>query len=111
MPFVPLVEMGALVFCLVNFLKNLKAGLWSPVLTQLIAWVAGVLVVVFYAQTDWADKITFGDTALSSLNASSQIAIGLAASSIFGVVTQAIKALDTSDSAKTPEMIPGQSGP
>lgn len=109
MPFVPLAAMGAIVFTLINLLKNLRAGLFSPVLTQLIAWLSGVLVVVLFAQTDWADTLTFGDRALSSLNGSSQFVIGLMAASIFGVVTEVIKAVDGSDSAAKPPLVPGSS--
>lgn len=107
MPFVPLVAMGAIVYTLINFLKNLVNKLFSPVLTQLIAWFAGVVVTVGFASTDWADTITFGDRALSSLNGSSQVVIGLMASSLFGVVREAVKAVDSSDSATKPPLVPG----
>lgn len=106
MPFVPLAAMGALVFTLVNLLKNLRAGKWSPVVTQLIAWLAGVVVVVLFAQTDWAATIAFGGQALSDLNGSSQFVIGLMASSIFGVATEVIKAVDNTDSAAKSPLIP-----
>lgn len=106
MPFVPLAAMGAIVYTLINLLKNARAGLWSPVTTQLIAWFAGVMVVVLFAQTDWADTITFGDSALSSLNGSSQFVIGLMAASLFGVVAEVIKAVDGNDSAAKPPLIP-----
>lgn len=106
MPFVPLAAMGALVFTLINFLKMVTNKQWSPALTQLISWVAGIIVVVGFAQTDWADTVTFGDRALSSLNGSSQLVLGLMAASLFGVVKEVTKAIDGSDSAAKPPLIP-----
>jgi len=110
MPFTPLVAMGALVFTIINFLKNLTNRQWSAVLTQLAAWAAGVVVVMLFAQTDWADTITFGGVALSSLNGASQFVIGLMAASIFGVVREVVKAIDSTDSAAKPPLIPPPNG-
>lgn len=104
MPFVPLAAMGALVFTLINFLKMVTNKQWSPVVTQLISWGAGVLVVVLFAQTDWADTVMFGDRALSSLNGSSQFVLGLMAASIFGVVKEVTAAIDNTDSAAKPHL-------
>jgi len=109
MPFVPMVAMGSIVFCLINLLKNLTNKNWNPVVTQLIAWVAGVVVVMLFAQTDWAETLTFGDRSLASLNGSSLFVIGLMASSILGVVNEVKKALDDHDSAVQPPLIPPSS--
>lgn len=106
MPFVPLAAMGALVFTLINFLKNVTNRLWSPVITQLISWAAGILVVMLFANTTWADTVTFGDSTLGSLNGTSQLVIGLMAASLFGVVKEVTKAIDQSDSASKPPLIP-----
>lgn len=106
MPFVPLVAMGALVFTLVNFLKSLTSRNFSAAITQLIAWVAGVAVVALVAHTDYADGVDVGGRALSTLNGSSQFFIGLMAASIFGVVTQTIKAIDNKDTAAQPTLVP-----
>lgn len=106
MSFVPLVAMGSLVFTFINLLKNVANKLWSPVVTQLISWLAGVVVVWLFAKTNWADTISFGGTPLSTLNAMSQFVIGLMAASLFGVVKDITKAIDQNDSAKTPPLLP-----
>jgi hypothetical protein len=36
----------------------------NGILTQLAAWIAGVVVVLLVAQTDWADGIAIGDMSL-----------------------------------------------
>jgi hypothetical protein len=106
MPFVPLAAMGALVFTIINFLKMLTNKQWSPVLTQIISWGAGVVVVMLFANTDWADTVSFGGVPLSQLNGWSQFVIGLMAASIFGVVKEITKAIDSSDSAAKPPLLP-----
>lgn len=107
MPFVPVAAMGALVFTLINFLRFLTNKEFGSAVTQICSWAAGILVVVLVASTDYADGIDFGGKALSALNGSSQVFIGLMAASIFGVVKVAISALDSSDSAKVPPLVPG----
>lgn len=106
MPFATLTAMGTLVFCVVNFLKSLTSKNWSSAITQLVAWAAGVFVVVLAAKTDYAAGVTFGDRTLDTLNGPSVIFLGLIASSILGTVTEIKKAIDTSDSAAQPPLIP-----
>ena len=54
MEFIPLVQMGVLVFAIINFLKALNAQEWNSVFTQVFVWIAGVAVVLLVAQTDFA---------------------------------------------------------
>lgn len=108
MEFIPLTAMGALVFTLINFLRSLTNKDFKSAMTQLIAWVAGVVVVLFVAQTDFASGVVIGDKALDVIDGFGLVFIGLMASSIFGVATSAIKAIDNTDSAKTPPLFPGK---
>lgn len=106
MEFVPTAAMGALVFTLVNFLRFLTNKDWTSAITQLTSWVAGVVVTFLVAATDWANGIDVGGTALSVLNGSSLVFVGLMSSSIFGVVKNVIQGFDNQDSARMPPLVP-----
>lgn len=106
MEFVPLIAMGALVFTLVNFLRYLTNGDFKSAITQLVSWAAGVFVVLLVAQTDFADGISVGDQALSALNFYSLLFVGLQASSIFGFGQKAVEALDNTQTARVPSLVP-----
>jgi len=106
MEFVPLVAMGALVFTFVNFLRYLTNGDGKSAITQLVSWVAGVLVVLLVAQTDFADGIVVGDQALSVLNFYSLVFVGLQASSIFGFGQKVVQAIDNTQTARVGSLVP-----
>lgn len=107
MPFVPLVAMGSLVFTLINFLRFVTNKDGSSAITQLCAWVAGILVVVLVAHTDFASGVAIGDKTLDMIDGFGQVFVGLMASSLFGVVKVAIQAFDGNDSARVPPLVPG----
>lgn len=102
--FVPLVALAALVFALVNFLKALKAGDTNAWLTQLIVWIAGVVVLLLVAETDFASGIVIGDLLLVDLNFASLIFVGLTLGSTATFLNEAKKAVDNNDSAQTPSL-------
>lgn len=104
MEFVPFIALLALVKKIVDFVKLAMARDPGAV-TQLIAWGAGVAAVLLFAQSDWADGIQVADRALSTLNVWSQVIVGLGISSSAGVVTDAIKATDNTDSATMPSLL------
>jgi hypothetical protein len=108
MQFSALVALGTLVFTFVNFLKYLRAGNASAVLTQLIAWLAGMAGIALVAHTQFATDITFGQHTLATLNGSSQLFLGLIATSILSTVNEFKKAIDNNDSAKTPSLLTGK---
>lgn len=105
MDFIPLAVLGALVYKFTDFLKYLKAGDWNAVGTQLVVWVAGVAAVALFAHSAFAGNIpVFGDLTLATTAFAEQIIIGLSASSLFSAAYDAKKAIDGSDSAKTPSL-------
>jgi uncharacterized membrane protein len=104
-PFVPVLVLGSLVGKFVDFLKYLSKRDWNGVVTQLIAWAAGVGGVLLMAQTQFADGVDIGGTKLSALNTPSQILLGLMATSLLSVVYDVKKAVDSQDSAKMPKLI------
>lgn len=106
MDFVPLVALGALIWKVMDFLKAAKNKDWNVVLTQAIAWIAGIVcVVAFAASSNFGGDITvMGDLTLSSLSVIEQVIIGMVLSSSVSVGFDLKKALDNSDSAKTPPL-------
>lgn len=105
MEFIPVIQMAVLVFAIINFLKAVKAKDANGAGTQVIVWVAGILVVLLAAQTNFADGISIGDQALSTLNFWSLLFIGLTISSLATFGTEVKKAIDGSDSASTPPLL------
>jgi hypothetical protein len=100
-----LAALGTLVFTFVNFLTYVKARNLNGVVTQLIAWVAGVVAILIAAHTQFAPDITFGNHPLSKLDWQSQVFLGLIATSILSTVNEVKKAIDGSDSAKKVPLI------
>lgn len=104
MEFVPWVAFAALVLSVINFGKMVRGGDTNGALTQLTVWIAGIVVVMLVAQTDFADGIAFGDRPLSVLNFASQVFIGLSVGGGATTLVEFKKALDGSDSAKKPNL-------
>jgi hypothetical protein len=86
-PFTPLLALGTLVFTFVNFLKYLTNRNWNAALTQVAAWVSGILAVALAAQAQFASGIVVGGIALAKLNWASQLMLGLLATSLLSTVT------------------------
>lgn len=107
MEFIPIAAMAILTLKLVDFLRYARAADMNGVLTQLCAWIGGVVVVLLVAQTDWADGIQIGDKSLHSLSIWSLIFVGLTTGSGASVVKDiGVKALDNSNSAAIPTLVP-----
>ncbi len=105
MNFVPIVLLGALVYKFTDFLKFLKAGDWNAVGTQLVVWVSGIAAIALFAHSSFAADIpVMGSMTLASLGFAEQVIVGLSASSLFSAANDAKKAIDGTDSAKTPSL-------
>ncbi len=108
MAFAPLAFLGALVYKFVDFLKFVKVGDWNAAGTQVIAWVAGIVAITLFANSDFSSEIDFGGRSLESLNFVSQVVIGLSATSLFSAFYDVKRAIDVNDTAKTPALITGR---
>jgi hypothetical protein len=106
MSLTPFVAVGTLVFTVVNFLTYLRSRNWNGALTQLIAWVAGVVGIVIAAHSQYASQVTFGTQKLSSANGWTQIFLGLIATSLLSTFNELKKAIDNTDSAKKAPLLP-----
>ncbi|MCK9895757.1 hypothetical protein [Frankia sp. AgB32] len=107
MSFAPLVAVGTLVFTFVNFLTYVRARRWNGVLTQVIAWVAGIGAIMLAARTDFASEVSFGTSNLKEMDIETQVFLGLIATSILSTVNEFKKAIDNSDSAKKDPLLTG----
>lgn len=110
MEFVPVLALGALVFVLVVFLKNLTAGRWGSAITQLVAWGAGIGAVFVLAETSFAGGIGIGDQNLADVSAWSKVFVGLLVASLLSAFNELKKAIDRSDSAAVPDWFGGRFG-
>lgn len=108
MEFVPSVAMVLLIVKIIDFLRYARAADLNGVLTQLSAWVAGVLVVLLAAQTDWAGGIAIGNKSLATLGFWSLVFYGLSAGSGASLAKDTLKAVDNSNSAAIPTLVPVQ---
>lgn len=109
MEFLPVVAMAALTLKVIDFLRYLRAADINGITTQLASWIAGVIVVLLVAQTDWADGISIGDMNLHTLGFWSLVFYGLSAGSTASFVKDSLKAVDNSNSAAIPTLVPSTS--
>lgn len=104
--FIPVLAMAALTLKVIDFVRYLRAADVNGITTQLAAWVAGVVVVLLVAQTDWADGITVGDMNLHTLGFWSLVFYGLSAGSAASFAKDSLKAVDNTNSAALPVLVP-----
>jgi hypothetical protein len=109
MEFLPAVAMMALIVKVIDFGRYARAGDINGVVTQLVAWAAGVIVLLLVSRTTWADGITVGDRALSTLNFWSVFFAGISISSAASLVKDTLKSVDNHNSSAIPTLLP--SGP
>lgn len=107
MPFAPAVALAALVWQVIDFLReltNVKQNK-SAVVTQLSAWIAGLAVVMLAAQSDLFNGFQIGDFALRNLNIGSQVFFGLIISSLASTGVDIKQAIDGRDSSAKPPLL------
>ncbi len=106
MEFLPAIAMIALIGKVVDFLRYAKSRDVNGVFTQLIAWVAGVVGVLVAAQTTFAAAIPIGDRMLGTFSLWDQIFFGLSAASLYSTFVDTKKAVDNTNSAAIPTLLP-----
>lgn len=106
MDFIPTLAMTVLTLKIIDTLRYARAADLNGVLTQLSAWIAGVIVVLLAAQTDWASGIEIGDKNLHTLGFWSLVFYGLSAGSGASIAKDTLKAVDNSNSAAIPVLVP-----
>jgi hypothetical protein len=77
----------------------------SAIVTQLVAWTAGVLAVYLLDWLGFRGAFSLGGKDLAKLAVGQKIAIGLMASSTLSTVNELKKAFDNTDSARAPSLL------
>lgn len=107
MEFVPILVMAALAKKLVDVLRFASGRDWNGVITQLVAWVGGAVVVVAFAASDWAGQVQFGDLALAKMSFVSQVLAGMTLGSTASLGQDVLKAVDQTQSERKPALLAG----
>ena len=104
------VGLVALVWKFIDFLRNVTS--WSDpaarknVITQVCAWVAGLAAVLLYGESQLGESVTVGTKTLEDADTATKIIIGLMVASLASATVDIKKAIDGSDSAKQPPLLP-----
>jgi hypothetical protein len=98
--------MVALIVKVIDFLRYARAGDLNGVGTQVCTWVSGVVVLLLVSQTEWAARMDIGGFPLSRLGFWSQVFYGLSAASVASVAKDTLKAVDNTNSAQIPTLLP-----
>jgi hypothetical protein len=106
---ITMITLATLVWKLVELIKNAVNQKWDPVFTQVVVWIAGVVVVWIAAQANVAATIDIWGTALDQLNFASLVLVGLSISSFGSAAVEVKKAVDSNDSATQTSLIPASS--
>ena len=97
-----LVTLAAVVWKIVEAVKNGIKKAWGDVTTQMVVWGAGIGVAFLAAQSEIAGKIDVWDTTLGKLDWASLLLLGIGLSSVSAVGYETKKAIDSGDSAIQP---------
>jgi hypothetical protein len=111
MDFVPLVVMVSLVKKVVDFVKYAVNGDVNAIVTQIVAWLVGIGSAFLAANSDWARSIMINGQPLSSLNAWSLVFVGVVLASVAGFGWDTVKAIDGTNSAQVPPLVPDRHTP
>jgi cytochrome c biogenesis protein CcdA len=96
---------------LVDFVRQLRGKDTSAVLTQLLAWAAGVAVVFIGAHVDVGSAVEIANHTLDQLSVWSQVVLGVVVGSLGSVGKDALKALDNTQTEKAPKLVQSSTDP
>lgn len=99
---------GALGFvkAVVDLVKYVRAGNVNGWVTQLAVWAAGIIVVVLLSHSDFGDTVTVGNVTLDLASGATLILAGLGLGSAAMLANEFKSAIDSSDTAAKPELVP-----
>lgn len=109
MEFAPLVVAISIVLTAMAVLKHIRAGQMNDVLTIVVVLAVSVGVAFLLRGSDFAGGIDVGGKALADLNGASTVLFGVALGSASRTAYQTLKAVDHSQSAAEPKLIPPSS--
>lgn len=105
------VLLAALVGKLTDFLRYIAGAVRgeptakSSIVTQLIAWAAGIGAVLLFTATAFADGVALGGVELAKANFATQMLAGLMVASFISQIVDIRKSLDSTQTAAVPRLI------
>jgi len=102
--------LGAFILKLVDLVKYVVKGDANGIVTLLLTWIVGFAAVQIFIETQWGDEVKIGDETLDQLSTMSKIVFGLVAPAIAALLYDAKKAVDNSDTAKSPRLLSDDRG-
>lgn len=110
---ITLVILGTLAGKFVDWVKFIQAKDWNATITQLAVWGAGVAVILLGANADAFEALMLPgfDRPIGDMNFYSLMLIGLSLTSLISFAYDFKKAIDGTDSAKTPHLTSISPGP
>lgn len=107
--FAPLAALTATIFTVISLLRYVRGRDWNGAATILTVWVAGVVVLLLFAQSTWAETLVIpglADQPLSTLNFASLVILGLQLGSTATAFNEIRGAIDQSSSTAKPKLVP-----
>jgi hypothetical protein len=104
MDFGTAVALSALVKKIVDFAKYAMNADLNACVTQIVAWLVGIAVVMLTATSDLGTHIAVAGTSLESLNGWIQAFVGANLASLAGFGWDTLKSVDNSNSAAVPDL-------
>jgi hypothetical protein len=106
MEFVPLLVIAATIKKVVDFVAYAKAGDTNAIVKQVLAWLAGIGLVVLTAHTPWAAQWMLENVALAKVGGAGQILVGIAVGSAASAVLVDVPGmLDPTRSTAPPKLL------
>jgi hypothetical protein len=91
----------------VDFLRSLRGRDTNAVVTQLVAWVSGIVVVWLAAHVDFASAIEVAKIQLDQMSAWTQAALGVLLGSSASIFQDVLKSVDNTQSESKPKLVDG----
>lgn len=101
-----LIVLGAFVKKAVDFVRGLRGKDMNVVLTQLFAWLTGIVVVWLAAHIDFASAVEVANVSLDQMSLWTQAALGVLLGSGASVFQDGLKAIDNTQSEAKPKLVP-----
>lgn len=99
----------AMIQTLVLVWKNLVNKLYKDAASQVVVTVFGVAIALLIRASDFGESFKVLDHSLASLNVASAVFVGFALGSAAMLAHKVIKAVDNSQSATEPQVLPPSS--
>lgn len=102
-----LLVLGAFVKKAVDFVRGLRGRDINLVLTQLVAWITGIVVVWLAAKVDFASAVEIANVQLDQMSLWTQAALGVLLGSGASVGQDILKSIDNTQSEAKPKLVSG----